>query len=134
MAAALADKVGSDRDRFLRYALVGAFTTLLGLALQVVGHGLFGWPYLVAFIAAYVVTVSIAYFMHGRLVFHSETLGVGGFFRFHLVYVGQFMLAGVLLAAMVELMAVPVLMAQAVTMGAAALFSFFANRRFTFAD
>jgi len=131
LASVATRALGDDHRLMIRYASVGAFTTLSGLGIQVLGHQVIGAPYLAAFIAAYVVMVSLAYPIHGVFVFRSP-LSVAGFGRFHLVYIGQLLLGAVALTVMVELIGAPVLLAQGLTLLIGVVFSFVANRNFTF--
>jgi putative flippase GtrA len=124
--------MGDDPRLFLRYVAIGLVTTLLGIAGQVLIHRGLDMSYMVSFLVVFPLVVSVAYFLHGTIVFVGTKLSAAGFVRFHIVYVGQFATAAVSLAVLVEVMRVPVGLAQAMTMMIAALFAFIANRNFTF--
>lgn len=124
----------TERERGLRYLLVGAWNTVFGYGafavLQLTLGDSINYIFLLA-IAQVLATIN-AFIGYRLLVFQVKGNVLRDFGRFSLVYAGAFAVNLALLPLLVELCGVPVLLAQAFVVGGTVLASFFAHRNFSF--
>lgn len=118
----------------VRFVLVGGVNTVFSYAVFVVLHLTVGRvvPYLLVLVLSYPIGVSEAFVMQRWLVFRSTTAWFPAYLRFWSVYLVAMGLNLVLLSALVELVEMPILVAQSVALAIIAGFSFLANRHFSF--
>jgi putative flippase GtrA len=118
-----------------RYVVVGLVNTAFGYGVfasleLTAGKAL---PYLVILLIAHVVGVLEAFVLQRRFVFPNADRWVPQLLRFWSVYLGSLAINIVLLPLCVEVFGLPVLIAQALVLGALALGTFFVHSVFTFA-
>lgn len=128
-------EAGGAWARLVRYAAVGVWNTVFGIALFAGLTAAFGdWmPYLVALLIMHVVTVVLAYLLYRAFVFKVRVPLVTGFLRFESVYLGSLAINALLLVGLVEVLELPVVPAQVVALLTATGTTYLAHRRFTFA-
>ena len=123
-------------DHRIRYLIVGAGT-------NVVYFGLFwlGWhllegriPYLVVTAAANLATALIMYPAYRGFVFRSSTGWIRGFAKFYTVYLMGLACALLGMPLLIEVLNVPVLLAQAIVIAVVPVISYLLHRFWTFAD
>jgi putative flippase GtrA len=124
----------TDRERGLRYLLVGGWNTVFGYgvfaALQLTLGDDINYVFLLA--AAHVVGTVNAFLGYRYLVFQVRGTLVADFLRFSMVYAGAFAVNLAALPLLVEAFGLPVLLAQAIVVLATVVASFFAHRNFSF--
>lgn len=119
-------------DQFLRYALVGIaaavghYGTLIGL----VETGAAGA--VAASLAGFVVGGVISYVLNRRFTFESDRSHGGAVPRFAVIAVAAFLMTGALMWAFTAFTPLHYLLAQLVTTGIVLVWTFFANRFWTF--
>lgn len=119
-------------DQFLRYALVGIaaaighYGTLIGL----VATGAAGA--VAASLAGFVVGGVISYVLNRRFTFESDKSHAGAVPRFAAIAVAAFLMTGALMWAFTTFTPLHYLLAQLVTTGIVLVWTFFANRFWTF--
>lgn len=119
-------------DQFLRYALVGIaaaighYGTLIGL----VETGAAGA--VAASLAGFVVGGVISYVLNRRFTFESDKSHAGAVPRFAVIAVAAFLMTGALMWAFTTFTPLHYLLAQLVTTGIVLVWTFFANRFWTF--
>ena len=113
LAASLLD------DQRVRYLLVGGWNTVSSFVL---------------FVVTVVISVLMAFVLHRRFVFEGAMEGhwPGQLLRFSQVYAGAFAINLALLPVLVELVGLPVLVAQAVLFVTTVTASFVGHRRWSF--
>ncbi|HEY0695362.1 MAG TPA: GtrA family protein [Kribbella sp.] len=123
-------------DHRIRYLIVGAGT-------NVVYFGLFwlGWrllegalPYLAVTAMANLGTALIAYPAYRTFVFGSSTGWLRGFAKFYTVYLVGLVCSLLGMPLLIEVLGVPVLLAQAIMIATVPLVSYLLHRFWTFAD
>jgi putative flippase GtrA len=124
----------TERERGLRYLLVGAWNTVFGYgvfaALQLTLGDRVGYIILLA--VAQVLGTLNAFIGYRTLVFRVEGDVLRDLGRFSTVYLGAFLVNLAALPLLVEVFGVPVLLAQAVVVAATVVASFFVHRGFSF--
>jgi putative flippase GtrA len=85
-----------------RFSAVSLFCFALGLGVLTGLHELAGVHYLVAYVAAFVVTSSLGYLLNGRYTFRSRGADSTGLLRYMLVNVTLLVINGTALRALVE--------------------------------
>lgn len=119
-------------DQFLRYALVGIaaaighYGTLIGL----VETGAAGA--VAASLAGFVVGGVISYVLNRRFTFESDKSHAGAVPRFAAIAIAAFLMTGALMWAFTTYTPLHYLLAQLVTTGIVLVWTFFANRFWTF--
>ncbi|MEJ1160672.1 GtrA family protein [Prosthecomicrobium sp. N25] len=119
-------------DQFLRYALVGIaaaighYGTLIGLV-----EGGFAGA-VAASLAGFVVGGVISYMLNRRFTFASERSHAGAVPRFAVIAGAAFLMTGALMHALTAWAGIHYLVAQLVTTGIVLVWTFFANRFWTF--
>ncbi|HET6152424.1 MAG TPA: GtrA family protein [Marmoricola sp.] len=121
--------------REVRFLVVGGLNTLLALVLfsgarLILGSGL---PYLLLLVPTYGIGVPVAFTSQRLLVFDAP----GGnawvdFARYSMVQLTSVGLNALLLAGLVELLSVPVLVAQVVTLAVIVVVTYFGHLLFSF--
>jgi putative flippase GtrA len=124
----------TGRDQGVRYLLVGAWNTLFGYGVFAVLQLTLGDEvhYLILLAIAQVLATLNAFVGYRLLVFKVKGTVLRDLARFSVVYVGAFAVNVVALPLLVELGGIPVLLAQALLVGATVVASFFAHRNFSF--
>lgn len=121
--------------REIRFLVVGGFNTLFGLFLFAASHLVLGddVPYLVLLVPTYGIGVPVAFTMQRMFVFdaHGGSVLVD-FARFTLVQLTSIGLNAVLLVLFVEVLALPVLPAQALTLAVIVVMTYFGHLLFSF--
>lgn len=118
--------------QFLRYGLVGVaaaighYGTLVGL----VESGATGA--VAASLAGFVVGGVISYLLNRRFTFESDRSHAGAVPRFTAIAVAAFLLTGALMWAFTSWTSIHYLLAQLITTGIVLVWTFFANRFWTF--
>ena len=122
------------RDQRVAYAFFGGLNTAVGLAVFVVLYALFEdqLHYLGALALAYVLLLPFGCFLQRRFVFKVEGTLVADFLRYSLVQSGAFALNIVILPAIVEVVGVPVVPAQVLSLATIVVLSFLAHSAFSF--
>ncbi|WP_280235223.1 GtrA family protein [Nocardia cyriacigeorgica] len=122
------------RRQELAFAVVGGFNTLLGIVLTlawlaVLGDGV---PPSVAVVAAYGISVVVAFVLHRTLVFRVRGHLLRDFVAFVAVNSGGLLMNVVLLELAVTVLGFPEAPAAIVVMGFVAVVSFFGHRHISF--
>ncbi|MEV6432294.1 GtrA family protein [Nocardia sp. NPDC051463] len=122
------------RRQELAFAVVGGFNTALGMTLTVAWLAVLGpdVPPSVAVVAAYGISIVIAFVLHRTLVFRVRGHVVRDFLRFVAVNSGGLLLNIVLLELAVSVLGFPDKPAAVVVMGIVAIASFFGHRYISF--
>jgi putative flippase GtrA len=124
----------TGREQGLRYLLVGGWNTVFGYGvfalLQITLGDSVGYIILLA-IAQVLATLN-AFVGYRLLVFKVRGDLLRDFGRFSMVYVGAFAVNLAALPLLVEVVGLPVLLAQAFVVAGTVLASFFAHRNFSF--
>lgn len=118
------------REQF-RFLLVGGVNTVVGYALFVAFELLFG-QYLLSLYLSYAVAVPLAFFLHRRFTFRVSGTVVADFTRFVGVYLVSLAVNTVVLPALVELLHLPPLVAQAVSVVVTTVISYVGHKWFSF--
>jgi putative flippase GtrA len=120
--------------RGLRFLLVGGFNTAFGYACFVVLHLSLGQQihYLGSLFLAHVLSVLVAFVLYRTLVFRVRGRLLGDLWRFWSVYLVALSLNAVTLPLLVEGLDLPVILAQALVLGATVAMSFVGHSRFSF--
>jgi putative flippase GtrA len=129
LAAAL---VGDQR---VRYLAVGGWNTLSSYLLFVVLQLAFGdvVNYLVLLVVTMIISVLQAFVLHRRFVFHAtDGHWPGQLLRFSQVYAGAFAVNLALLPVLVEIVGLPVILAQGLLVVTTVTASFVGHRRWSF--
>jgi putative flippase GtrA len=118
----------------LRFVVVGGLNTLVGLGLFAVFHLLVGRRagYLVALLLTYTVGTVFAFAMQRRLVFRVRGKALADLARFTTVQLAALVLNAVLLAFLVEVLALPVLVGQVCALAVVTVTTYFAHLLFSF--
>ena len=122
-------------DQRFRYLLVGGWNTVSSFLLFVVLQLAFGdvVHYLVLLVVSMVVSVLQAFVLHRRFVFEAtEGHWPGQLLRFSQVYAGAFAVNLALLPVLVEVVGLPVLVAQSLLFVATVTASFVGHRKWSF--
>jgi putative flippase GtrA len=124
----------TERERGIRYLLVGGWNTVFGygvfaLLQLTVGDDL---GYLAILAIAQVLATVNAFVGYRTLVFKVHGDVLRDFARFSTVYVGAFLVNLAVLPLLVEVIGLPVLVAQALVVGGTVVASFFVHRGFSF--
>ena len=122
-----------DRSRVVKFAVIGALNT--GVA-----YGCFAglylllsrWPYMAVLVVSRELSVLFAYALYRRFVFPVRGPIVAEFGRFWLVYAGSLVLNMLALPVLVEVVHLPVLLAQAIVTALAIAASWIGHTRFSF--
>ncbi|MFE3446956.1 GtrA family protein [Nocardia sp. NPDC059180] len=122
------------RRQELAFAVVGGFNTLLGIVLTVAWLAVLGddVPPSVAVVAAYCLSVIVAFVLHRTLVFRVRGHLVRDFLAFVAVNSGGLLMNVVLLELAVTVLDFPRTPAAIVVMGFVAVVSFFGHRHISF--
>jgi putative flippase GtrA len=124
----------TERERGLRYVLVGLWNTIFGYGvfalLQLTLGDNINYIFLLAI--AQVVGTLNAFVGYRLLVFRVHGDVLRDLARFSTVYLGAFAVNLAALPLLVEVVGVPVLIAQAAVVGATVIASFFVHRGFSF--
>ncbi|WP_324190325.1 GtrA family protein [Nocardia cyriacigeorgica] len=122
------------RRQELAFAVVGGFNTVLGIVLTVAWLAVLGdgVPPSVAVVAAYCVSVVVAFVLHRTLVFRVRGQLVRDFLAFVAVNSGGLLMNVVLLELAVTVLDFPEKPAAVVVMGFVAVVSFFGHRHISF--
>ncbi|BDT86584.1 GtrA family protein [Nocardia cyriacigeorgica] len=122
------------RRQELAFAVVGGFNTLLGIVLTVAWLTILGdgVPPSVAVVAAYCVSVVVAFVLHRTLVFRVRGHLLRDFLAFVAVNSGGLLMNVVLLELAVTVLGFPEKPAAVVVMGFVAVVSFFGHRHISF--
>ena len=133
MRERMARLLGDQRVRFL---LVGAVNTVVAYVLfaaltsWVFGDAPLG--YLLSLVVSYAVAIVLAFILYRRIVYRVTGNVVIDFVRFLGVYAVTISINLVALPVLVEVLHLPVLLAQALVVVAATIISFFGHREFSF--
>jgi putative flippase GtrA len=124
----------TERERGIRYILVGIWNTVFGYAVFAVLQLTLGddLNYLLILAAAQVVGTLNAFVGYRLLVFKVHGHVLRDLARFSTVYVGAFVVNLAALPLLVEVIGLPVLVAQALVVGGTVVASFFVHRGFSF--
>ena len=88
--------------QLVRFSAVSLFCFALGIGVLTGLHELAGLHYLLAYVASFVVTSSLGYWMNGRYTFRANGGRRSGLLRYMLVNVGLVILNGAALRLLVE--------------------------------
>lgn len=118
----------------VRFLLVGGINTAVGLAAFAVLYTLFPdtLHYLGALVLAYVIGICVGFMLQRRLVFRVRGRVLGDLWRYTSVQCVALGLNSLLLPFFVEVLHLPVLLAQVVSLGLVVVSSWFAHRSFSF--
>jgi putative flippase GtrA len=122
-------------DQRVRYLAVGAWNTLSSYGLFVVLQLAFGdvVHYLVLLVVTMVVSVLMAFVLHRSFVFEAtDGHWPGQLLRFSQVYAGAFAVNLALLPVLVEVVGLPVIVAQGVLVVTTVTASFVGHQRWSF--
>ena len=123
-------------DQRVRFLLVGALNTVVAYGLFVVfTHWVFGAAplgYLLSLALSYAIAIVLAFVLYRRFVYRVSGNVLVDFLRFLSVYAVTISLNFAALPLLIELVHVPVLIAQALVVIVATLISFFGHRSFSF--
>jgi len=128
------DRLLKTREQGIRYLLVGAWNTVFGFALFAALQLLFGdhVHYLILLCIAMVFAILNAYIGYRLFVFKVQGRWLRDLGRFSIVYIGSLAANIAILPLLVEVVGLPVLLAQAAVVGGSVVLSFFAHRSFSF--
>jgi putative flippase GtrA len=121
-------------DERVRFLLVGGWNTVFGYAMFVLMERTLGQAthYLVALLAAHVISTLVAFAGHRWLVFRVEGNLLVDLLRFWSLYAGLLVVNIVFLPVLVELGGVPVLLAQALFIVVITITSYLGHKNFSF--
>jgi putative flippase GtrA len=124
----------TERERGIRYLLVGGWNTVFGYGVFALLQLTLGDDvnYLFLLAIAQVLATLNAFVGYRLLVFKVTGNVLADLARFSLVYVGAFAVNLAALPLLVEVAGLPVLLAQAIVVVGTVLASFFAHRNFSF--
>jgi len=88
--------------QLIRFAAVGLFCFVLGLAVIAGLHELAGLHYLLAYVASFVITSTLGYLLNGRFTFRANNTSSAGVVRYMLVNVSLLLANGAALRLLVE--------------------------------
>ena len=122
------------REQGLRYLIVGAWNTVFGYGAFALLNLTLGdrIHYLILLVPATALAILNAYVFYRAFVFKVEGHWWRDLTRFSTVYLGAFAANLALLPLLVEVVGVPVLIAQAVVIAGTVVASFFSHRAFSF--
>lgn len=122
------------RDHRIRYLMVGAGTNLLYFALFWLGWQLLEGtvPYLVVTAGANLGTAVLVYPAYRGFVFGSTTTWLKGFWKFYTVFVIGLVASLVGMPLLIEVLGVPVVVAQAIVIAVVPVVSYLLHRFWTF--
>ncbi|MEX0429643.1 GtrA family protein [Nocardioides sp. DS6] len=122
------------RRREVAFLLVGGTNTLLGLAAFTALYYLWGdtLHYLGSLVLAYAVGIIVGFVLHRRFVFRVEGNVLVDLLRFTSVQVTSLALNAALLPLMVEVVHLPVVPAQVVSLALVVVASYFGHLLFSF--
>lgn len=123
------------RDQRVAFVIVGGINTVNGFTLFVVFHLLFGdgfVHYMSALFAASAIAMAIAFNLHRRFVFRVRGHVLRDFGRFLMVNLGMLGLNAVLLPFLVEVVRLPVILAQVAATVVIIVVSYVGHRSFSF--
>jgi putative flippase GtrA len=123
-------------DHRIRYLIVGAGTNVLYFGLFWLGWRLLEGelPYLAVTAAANLSTALLVYPAYRSFVFGSSTGWLRGFSKFYAVYLVGLACSLLGMPLLIEVLGVPVLLAQAIVIAVVPLASYLLHRFWTFAD
>jgi putative flippase GtrA len=122
------------RRREAAFLVVGGINTAVGLA----AFALFEWwlgdvaPYLVNLLLAYGVGIAVGFFLHRRFVFQVRGNVLVDLVRYCGVQAGAFALNAAILPLLVEVVGLPVLPAQVLSLGTVVVASWFGHSLVSF--
>lgn len=119
----------------LRFAIVGAWNTLFGYGVFVALERTLGQVthYLVALVVASVIATLSAFFLHRHWTFKVQGGSVlRDLVRFSSVYAALLVVNAVMLPVLVEIVGIPVLIAQALFVVVTVITSYFGHKYFSF--
>ena len=121
-------------EQVIRFLIAGGYNTVFGLSAFAGLYLLFSDTvhYLVIAIVANVLAITSAFFVYRYLVFKSSGPIVREYFKMYAVYAVSFSINLVLLAALVEVIALHPIAAQFVVVFVTVIISYFGHSRFTF--
>lgn len=124
----------TERERGLRYVLVGIWNTIFGYGVFALLQLTLGDSvnYVILLAIAQVIGTLNAFVGYRLLVFKVEGSVLRDLARFSTVYIGAFAVNLAALPLLVEVVGLPVLVAQALVVGATVIVSFFVHRGFSF--
>lgn len=122
------------RDQGLRFLAVGGFNTVFGFCLFAVLLHIAGGRihYLFVLTFATVIAVVVAFFGYRTFVFKVRGNVLRDLGRFSLVYIGALAANAALLPLLVEVLELPILLAQAFVVSGTVVATFLAHRSFSF--
>lgn len=120
--------------RGLRFLVVGGFNTAFGFVCFVVLHLTVGQAvhYLGVLLLAHLLSVAVAFVLYRTLVFKVHGRLLGDLWRFWSVYLVALAVNGAALPLLVELIGLPVLVAQGAVLLGTVVLSFVGHSRFSF--
>ena len=121
-------------SRKLRYLLVGAWNTLFGyVAGPAIYYGLQGqMPVVLVGVIAYIMSITMAFITHKLFVFRTKGRWLSEYLRSYVVYGTTAAIGIAALWVLVDCMAVPFWIAQALIVSATVAISYFGHSKFTF--
>jgi putative flippase GtrA len=124
----------TERERGIRYLLVGVWNTIFGYGVFALLQLTLGDSinYVILLAIAQVIGTLNAFVGYRLLVFRVHGNLLRDLARFSTVYVGAFVVNLALLPLLVEVVGLPVLIAQALVVGGTVVASFFVHRGFSF--
>lgn len=122
-------------SRRLRFLVLGAWNTLFGYGMFVLGYLLLSqWlHYLAIALLAHALAVSQAFLTQRHLVFKSANPWLRDFLRFNLTHAGTLALGMAGLALLVDVFHLHPLLAQGIVLAITVIVSYVAHSRFSFA-
>jgi putative flippase GtrA len=122
------------RRREFAFLVVGGANTVFSLAVFATLHATLGdrAPYLVLLVLTYAIGIVVSFVSQRVLVFRVQGRALGDFVRFAAVQVLAFALNALLLAAIVEIVGMPVVPAQAVALATVVVVTYFSHLHFSF--
>jgi putative flippase GtrA len=122
-------------DQRVAYLIVGTFNTANAFFIFVVSHLILGdgfWRYMASLVISHVIGVLCAFVLHRRFVFRVRGHVWLDLARFELVNLAALGFNAVLLPLFVEVVGLPVIVAQVVAGGLAVIGTYFAHLLFSF--
>jgi putative flippase GtrA len=118
----------------IRFLLVGATNTALGYILYSLFYVAFGHyiGYLGALYASYIIAIFVAFYLYRRFVFRSTGSKPAEFFKFASVYLVSLAINTVALPLLVEVVGIPPIPAQALSVIVTTLCSYLGHKFFSF--
>lgn len=118
--------------QFLRYIASGLLNSLIGFGVIAFCTAALAWPPLAANAMGYAAGLGLSYVMHRQFTFRSRVNFLQGWFSYLPVVACAYLVNLGVLMACIDLLHLPVLLSQLLSVGAYVVVGFAGSRRFVF--